>query len=132
MKKARVTPLLKSGGNFVVNNYRPISVLKFVSKIIEWHVFNSYYYKLLIFLFWCVNKYYWFELLFFPCRLHRQLFCFVKCFIVISNELFHQFLWNVWPYCDKYVEFIVRVLKKSSNFRLNLLHFCEYLNIYTS
>lgn len=42
-KKARVTPLFKSGENFIVNNYRPVSVLPIVSKIIERHVFNSFY-----------------------------------------------------------------------------------------
>ena len=42
-KRARVTPLFKSGDEHVVNNYRPVSVLPIVSKIIERHVFNSFY-----------------------------------------------------------------------------------------
>ena len=42
-KKARVTPLYKSGDAFLVNNYRPVSVLPVISKIIERHVFNSFY-----------------------------------------------------------------------------------------
>ena len=42
-KKARVTPLFKTGDNFIVNNFRPVSVLPIVSKIIERHVFNSFY-----------------------------------------------------------------------------------------
>lgn len=42
-KKARVTPIFKSGENFIVNNYRPVSVLPVVSKIIERHVFDSFY-----------------------------------------------------------------------------------------
>ena len=36
-------PLFKSGDEHVVNNYRPVSVLPIVSKIIERHVFNSFY-----------------------------------------------------------------------------------------
>ena len=43
-KRARVnTPFFKSGNEHVVNNYRPVSVLPIVSKIIERHVFNSFY-----------------------------------------------------------------------------------------
>ena len=45
-KRARVTPppfFLKSGYEHVVNNYRLVSVLPIVSKIIERHVFNAYY-----------------------------------------------------------------------------------------
>lgn len=42
-KKARVTPLFKSGENFIVNNDRTVSVLPIVSKIIERHAFNSFY-----------------------------------------------------------------------------------------
>ena len=42
-KKSRVTPLCKSGDKFVVTNFRPILILAIVSKIIERHVFNSFY-----------------------------------------------------------------------------------------
>lgn len=42
-KSARVTPIFKSGDNHIVNNYRPVSVLPIVSKIIERHVFNAFY-----------------------------------------------------------------------------------------
>ena len=37
-KKARVTPLHKSGNKDDVNNYRPISILPFIGKIIEYFV----------------------------------------------------------------------------------------------
>ena len=39
---ARVTPLFKSDDNFLVNNYRSVSVLAFIRKIKERHVFNSF------------------------------------------------------------------------------------------
>ena len=42
-KNARVTPIFKSGDNHIVNNYRPVSVLPIVSKILERHVFNAFY-----------------------------------------------------------------------------------------
>lgn len=41
-KRARVTPLYKAG-KFVLNNYRPVSVLPIISKFIERHVHNSFY-----------------------------------------------------------------------------------------
>ena len=40
------------------------------------------------------------------------LFCFVKCFIGIQNDQFNQSSWILWPYYDKYGEFIVNGLKK--------------------
>ena len=43
MKSLSITPLYKSGDAFLVNNYRPVSVLPIISKIIERHVFNSFY-----------------------------------------------------------------------------------------
>lgn len=42
-KVARVTPIFKSGDEHTVNNFRPVSVLPIVSKILERHVFNSFY-----------------------------------------------------------------------------------------
>ena len=42
-KEARVTPLFKSGESFHLSNYRPVSVLPVVSKIIERHVHYSFY-----------------------------------------------------------------------------------------
>ena len=42
-KDARVTPLYKSGEIFLVNNYRPVSVLPILSKIIERHIHNHFY-----------------------------------------------------------------------------------------
>ncbi len=43
LKDARVTPIFKSGDKESVNNYRPISVLPVVSKILERHVHNHLY-----------------------------------------------------------------------------------------
>ena len=45
---------------------------------------------------------------------HRELFCFLKCFMVIPNHLLNQLLLIIWPYCDKYTEFIVNILKKTT------------------
>ena len=42
-KTAKVTPILKSGDHTDVKNYRPISVLPFLSKIAERHVHNALY-----------------------------------------------------------------------------------------
>lgn len=42
-KRARVVPLYKAGDEHLVNNYRPVSILPVISKIIERHVFNSCY-----------------------------------------------------------------------------------------
>jgi retron-type reverse transcriptase len=42
-KRARVVPLYKAGDENLVNNYRPVSILPIVSKIIERHVFNFFY-----------------------------------------------------------------------------------------
>ena len=50
-KTAKVTPLFKGGDSENVNNYRPISVLPVLSKLIERHVHDSLYSYL------CVNKY---------------------------------------------------------------------------
>ena len=38
-----MSPIFKSGDEHMVNNYRPVSVLPIISKIIEKHVFNSFY-----------------------------------------------------------------------------------------
>ena len=42
-KKAKVTPIFKDGDKSDVNNYRPISVLPVISKIIERSVHNQLY-----------------------------------------------------------------------------------------
>ena len=42
-KTARVIPLLKKGSTDDVNNYRPISILPVVSKILEKHVSSTFY-----------------------------------------------------------------------------------------
>ena len=42
-KIAKVTPLFKSGNKEECNNYRPISVLPLLSKILEKHVFLLFY-----------------------------------------------------------------------------------------
>ena len=43
METAKVTPILKSGDHTDVKNYRPISVLPFLSKTAERHVHNALY-----------------------------------------------------------------------------------------
>ena len=43
LKKAKVSPLFKDGSLFDRSNYRPISVLATLSKILERHVRNSFY-----------------------------------------------------------------------------------------
>ena len=42
-KKARVVPLYKSGDSNDVTNYRPISVLPVLSKLLKRHVYNHFY-----------------------------------------------------------------------------------------
>ena len=42
-KLAKISPVHKKGEKVELNNYRPISVLCFLSKIIERHVHNSLY-----------------------------------------------------------------------------------------
>ena len=42
-KRAKVSPIFKTGDEHMVNNYRPVSVLPIISKIIGKHVFNSFY-----------------------------------------------------------------------------------------
>ena len=42
LKLARVTPIYKQGSKNDVDNYRPISVLPVISKILEKHVFNHF------------------------------------------------------------------------------------------
>lgn len=42
-KKAKVTPIFKAGESNLVNNYRPVSVLCVLSKILEKHVHNTLY-----------------------------------------------------------------------------------------
>ena len=37
----------------------------------------------------------------FPSRLHREVFCFVKCSIVIPNHLLNKLLCILRLYCDK-------------------------------
>lgn len=43
MKIAKVTPLLKSGARYDPCNYRPISLLPVLSKVIELHMQNCLY-----------------------------------------------------------------------------------------
>ena len=74
------------------------------------------------FLFWCMI---WIPI--FPCRLHRELLCFVKCFMAIQNDLFNQILWILWPCCDKFGEFILNLWE---NFSLNLIFLLWYLKNY--
>ena len=45
-KIAKVSPLFKSGSLFDRSNFRPISVLAVISKILERHVHNSFYHFL--------------------------------------------------------------------------------------
>ena len=40
MKLARITPIFKTGSNYLVNNYRPVSVLSTFSKILEQMMYN--------------------------------------------------------------------------------------------
>ena len=40
MKLARITPIFKTGSNYLVNNYRPVSVLSTFSKILEQMIYN--------------------------------------------------------------------------------------------
>jgi hypothetical protein len=42
-KRAKVSSIFKTGVEHMVNNYRPVSVLPIISKIIEKHVINSFY-----------------------------------------------------------------------------------------
>ena len=42
-KRAEVSPIFKTGDEHMVNYYRPVLVLPIISKIIEKHVFNSFY-----------------------------------------------------------------------------------------
>jgi hypothetical protein len=42
-KRAKVSPIFKNVDEHMANNYRPVSVLPIISKIIEKHVFNSFY-----------------------------------------------------------------------------------------
>ena len=42
-KTAKVRPLFKSGDRSDVNNYRPISVLPVISKLLERHVHSAFY-----------------------------------------------------------------------------------------
>ena len=42
-KTAKVTPLHKSGSRDDVDNYRPISILPVISKVLEKHVATSFY-----------------------------------------------------------------------------------------
>ena len=46
-KKAKVTPIFKSGDKMDVGNYRPISVLPIISKIIERAVHDQLYFYLI-------------------------------------------------------------------------------------
>ena len=43
MKKARLVPIYKSGNREKCENYRPISILPIISKILERSVFNQIY-----------------------------------------------------------------------------------------
>ena len=42
-KNARVTPIHKDGSELVMGNYRPISVLRIISKIFEQEIFQQLY-----------------------------------------------------------------------------------------
>jgi hypothetical protein len=41
-KRVKISPIFKTRDEHMVNNYRPVSVLPIISKIIEKHVFNSF------------------------------------------------------------------------------------------
>ena len=42
-KRVKVSPIFKTRDEHMVNNYKPVSVLPIISKIIEKHVLNSFY-----------------------------------------------------------------------------------------
>ena len=92
--------------------------------------------KLLIFLFWwtvCLVYtvlFIWIPI--FPCRLHRELFCFVECFMVIPNYILNPFLLILMPYSDKCCKFIVKVLKKKPKSLFKVNTFLWYLNLYST
>ena len=44
LKSARVTPVLKGGDRSKLENYKPISVLPYFSKILEFIIYNHYIY----------------------------------------------------------------------------------------
>ena len=90
--------------------------------MVLWRKF--FFNKLLIFLYWCVNKYCWFEFLIFPCRLQRELF----------SEMLHGdhqstffnstvILWQIW-------RFFLMLWKNKPNFSLNLLYCLWYIQMY--
>lgn len=41
-RRARVIPLYKAGERFLLNNYRPVSVLPIISKFFERHIYNCF------------------------------------------------------------------------------------------
>ena len=43
LKKARVVPIYKTGDKSLINNYRPISILSFYSKVFEKLMYNKLY-----------------------------------------------------------------------------------------
>ena len=43
LKKARVVPIFKTGDKSLINNYRPISILSFYSKVFEKLMYNKLY-----------------------------------------------------------------------------------------
>ena len=43
LKKARVVPIFKTGHKSLINNYRPISILSFYSKVFEKLMYNKLY-----------------------------------------------------------------------------------------
>ncbi|KAJ8031032.1 hypothetical protein HOLleu_27625 [Holothuria leucospilota] len=55
-KQAKVTPIFKSGDRNDVSNYRPISVLPILSKVLERAVFDSFYSYLTKFNILCENQ----------------------------------------------------------------------------
>ena len=85
-------------------------------------VYKVFRRKIIIFLFWNVNSVVDFDIYF--CT-ERGLFCFVKCFKVISNHLLNQFfinfmvmLWHTWRIC-------LRIFWKM----FSIFAFLWYLNI---
>ena len=54
------------------------------------------------------KQYCWFDFLF----VHASYVFFLECFLVITNHLLHQFVWILWPWCDRYGDFIVNVLRQ--------------------
>ena len=82
--------------------------------------------KLSIFLFWRLHSI--FDLIIIlPCRLHKKLFYFMKCFMVISNHLLNHF-YELNIHGVTYISNLLWMFWENSfNFSLNLIHFLWYL-----